>query len=137
MSTNVAITILVAFIFVGSTSCYNEGNEKDNFKIYFKKAYQLRLKDDSKNVTSKPQRIFRRSIVGDPTQILEGAFDRYQKASKLEKFERVSRNGTTDEKLDLVAEEVWDRTGADLVEKSFKIIGAKVGSQIGGYIGGK
>ena len=136
MLLNYVIAVLLVLFFVCLISCYDKDKEEQHFKIYFRKAYQLRLKDDQQNGTSKHHRL-RRNVVEKPTQMLERAFDHYQEASKLEKFEKVSRNGTTDEQLDLIAEEIWDRAGADLVEKSLKLVGAKVGTQIGGYVGGK
>lgn len=133
MSLKLLIAFLLLFTCLSITACFDEAEEKEDFKTYFIKAYRLRFKDERQNGTVTSQKLRRSSS----TKLLENAFDRYQKASKLDKYQKVSRNGTTDDKLDLIAEEVWDRTGAEMVEKTFQIVGANVGSQIGGYVGGQ
>ena len=85
------------------------------------------------NTTSASSRFqSRRSlkVTSHGNRLLEDAYERYQQTSKLERFLKVLRNGTTDQQLDMIAEEIWNRIGAKLIERTLVTAGATVGSQI-------
>ena len=115
---------------------FNESVEKASFKKYFIKAYKLRFNDTNIDGRKNDTRLSRRSLKGTSDKLLEDAYNRYKVSSELEKSQKVSRNGTTDEQLDMMAEEIWDRTGGKLVEATLVRSGALIGSQVGGYVGG-
>ena len=142
--------VLIYFVFATSITDalqFEEAIEKASFRKYFAKAYKLRFKtgqeknNDTKvtsatTTTKTTKLLLSRRSVSDGKKLLEDAFGRYQQTSKLENFQKVARNGTTDQKLDIISEEIWDRTGGEIVEKTLITAGMLVGSQLGGYVGG-
>ena len=124
---------------------FNEAVEKASFKKFFLKAYKLRFNDNT-NATGQgnkttataaaPSHFLSQRSLKDGKELLEDAYGRYQETSKLEGFKKVTRDGTTDQKLEVIAEEVWERTGGELVEKTLITTGTLVGARMGGYVGG-
>ena len=143
MKLEVVAVVLLYFAFAATRIValqLDESIEKASFKKYFAKAYKLRLKNNNNNTSSTTTKatklhLSRRSLK-DGKKLLEDAFGRYQQTSKHENFQKVARNGTTDQKLDIISEEIWDRTGGEIVEKTLIATGTVIGSQIGGYVGG-
>jgi len=147
MKVLVGLTLVSTFISITyalqQQNTFDETKEKVNFKSYFIKAFQLRfLKRDNNTAATGSKQVVstrvisRRDLTPTADQLLQNSFNRYQQASKSENFIRVGKNGTTDEKLELIANEVWDRVGAEIVEKTFVTVGAQGASIAGGYVGG-
>jgi len=130
--------ILFSVTFGLQQNKFDESKEKASFKKYFIKAFKLRFKNDNsttKIVIQKTRRVLRSGTKSEE-ELSEDLFRRYKHLSKSEKFIKVKgKNGTTNEKLELVADEIWDRLGAEVVEKTLVTIGVRGGSIAGGFLG--
>ena len=142
-------TLLLLLILRGLDALrFNETIEKAAFKRYFIQTYKLHFTSKTNNNNNnndnegEKETIFlvRRNVqtkgFDQGNKLLKDAFNRHQQAANLNKIQKISRNGTTDDKLDIIAEQIWNRLGAEIVEKTLITVGTVVGSQLGGYVGG-